>query len=206
MAMTGAAAHARAEATHRPRANRLGFWLFIASETFLFGALISTRYVVWADRPEELDRLEWTAFPPEGQVLALFITIVLLASSISAFLAEASIAHDDRRRFLRYTKVTIGLGLLFMVGVGLEWQEGLHGEWLGNADTAIATYGSHFYTLIGLHAFHVFTGLVALAVVWHLGRRGHFGSEDYWPAEGVVKYWHFVDLAWVVIYPTLYLF
>jgi cytochrome c oxidase subunit 3 len=206
MALSSAAAHARAEATYRPRANKLGMWLFIASETFLFGAMLSTRYVLWTDRPEELDRLEWGAFPPEGQILALTITIVLLASSISAFLAEASIAHDNRRRFSRYLAITIGLGLLFMVGVALEWQEGLHGGWLGNADPDIASYGSQFYTLIGLHAFHVFTGILALAVIWYLGRKGHFGSADYWPAEGVVKYWHFVDLAWVVIYPTLYLF
>ncbi len=162
--------------------------------------------MLWSDRPAELDHLEWTAFPPEGQVLALIITIVLLASSISAFLAEASIAHDDRKRFLRYTAATIGLGLLFMVGVGLEWQEGLAGGWLGNADPDIARFGSQFYALIGLHAFHVFTGILALAVIWHLGRKGRFGAGDYWPAEGVVKYWHFVDLAWVVIYPTLYLF
>jgi heme/copper-type cytochrome/quinol oxidase subunit 3 len=206
MALTSAAAHARAEATHRPRANKIGLWLFIASETFLFAALISTRYVVWVDRPHELDELNWGAFPPEGQILALAITIVLLASSISAFLAEASIAHDDRKRFLFYIRMTIGLGLLFMIGVGLEWNEGLRGQWLGNAETDIATYGSQFYTLIGLHAFHVFTGILALGVVWLLGRKGHFGSQDYWGAEGVVKYWHFVDLAWVVIYPTLYLF
>lgn len=206
MAVAGAAAHGRPEASHRPRANKLGLWLFIASETFLFGALISTRYVRWTERPSELEHLDWTAFPPQGQILAVIITIVLLGSSISAFLAEASIAHDDRKRFLRYTAATIGLGLLFMVGVGLEWQEGLHAGWLGNADPELANFGSQFYTLIGLHAFHVFTGILALAVIWHLGRRGRFGSSDYWPAEGVVKYWHFVDLAWVVIYPTLYLF
>lgn len=111
---------------------------------------------------------------------------MLLASSISAYLAEASIAHDDRKRFLRYTGLTIGLGLLFMVVVVLEWNEGLTATWLGNADADIATFGSHFYTLIGLHAFHVFTGILALAVVWLLGRKGHFGSQDYWGAEGVV--------------------
>jgi len=37
------------------------------------------------------------------------------------------------------------------------------------------------------------------------GRRGRYGPGDYWPVEGVVKYWHFVDVAWVFIYPTLYL-
>ncbi len=190
MALGAEAAHARAEATYRPRANRLGLWLFLASETFLFAAVISARVISSGTaKPDDLN-----------QPLALVITSVLLASSISAYLAESSIAHDDRRGFLRYTTITIGLGLLFLVGVVLEWQEGL-------ADFPPGTiYGSSFFTIIGLHAFHVLTGVLALGVVLNLGRKGHFGSQDYWGVEGTIKYWHFVDLAWVVIYPTLYLF
>lgn len=189
MALTATAAHARAEASYRPRANRLGLWLFIASETFLFSAFLSTRYVIARlDTPDDLN-----------QGLALALTVVLLGSSVSAYLAETSIAHDDRRGFLVFTAVTMALGVLFLGGVALEWNEGLD---LFGPGTA---YGSAFFALIGLHAFHVFTGVLALGVVWNLGRLGHFGSDDYWGAEGVVKYWHFVDLAWVFIYPTLYL-
>jgi len=190
MALGAEAAHGRAEALHRPRANRLGLWLFFASETFLFAAFISARFVTsGTEKPVELN-----------QALALAITAVLLASSISAYLAEASIAHGDRRGFLRYITITIALGLLFMVGVVFEFREAL--EFFPPS----TIYGSNFVALIGLHGFHVFTGLVALAVVLNLGRKGHFDSEDHWGAEGVIKYWHFVDLAWVVIYPTLYLF
>lgn len=190
MALSTRAAHARAEAEFRPRANKLGLWLFIASETFLFGALISAAVIVTGtEKPEHLN-----------QALALTLTIVLLLSSISAYTAEASIAHDDRKRFLRYTTATIALGVLFLVGVVFEWREGLEFY------PPNTVYGTSYFTLIGLHAFHVLTGVLALGVVLNLGRKGHFGSEDYWGAEGVVKYWHFVDLAWVIIYPTLYLF
>ncbi len=190
MALEIPAAHARAEATYRPRANRLGLWLFFISETFLFGAVLSARYYTTGTfKPAELN-----------QGLALVITIVLLLSSLSAYMAESSIAANDRRGFLRYTAVTILLGLLFMVGVAFELREAL--EFFPPS----TLYGSSFFTLIGLHAFHVLTGVAALAVVWRLGNQGHFGSDDHWGVEGVVKYWHFVDLAWVVIYPTLYLF
>lgn len=190
MAMSTTAAHARAEAAYRPRANKLGLWLFIASETFLFGALISARYIAsGVHKPEELN-----------QALALGLTIILLLSSISAFSAEVSIAHDERKSFMRYTMATMVLGLLFLVGVIFEWREALD---LFPPETI---YGTSFFTLVGLHAFHVLTGVAALLVVWNLGRKGHFGSQDFWGVEGVIKYWHFVDLAWVVIYPTLYLF
>lgn len=50
------------------------------------------------------------------------------------------------------------------------------------------------------------TGVLGLAFVYGLGRSGRFtGRGRSWPVEGTVKYWHFVDVAWVFIYPTLYL-
>ncbi len=174
----------------QPRANRIGLWLFIISETFLFGAFLSARYYSTGTyRPEELN-----------QTLALLLTIILLLSSVSAYLAETSIRFNHRRNFIIFTIVTIVMGLVFLGGVVIELQEAiLHFP-------PETPYGSAYFMLIGLHAFHVVTGLVALGFVLFLGFKGYFGSDEYWGVESVVKYWHFVDLAWVIIYPTLYLF
>ncbi len=174
----------------QPRANRIGLWLFIFSECFLFAAFLSARYfTTGTSRPEELN-----------QELALLLTMVLLVSSISAYLAETSIKYNHRRNFVIFTITTIALGLVFMGGVTIELGEAHHHFPPGTP------YGSSYFMLIGLHAFHVITGLIGLLIVLGLGIKGHYGSTDYWPVEGVVKYWHFVDLAWVIIYPTLYLF
>lgn len=174
----------------QPWANRIGLWLFIFSECFLFAAFLSARYfTTGTSRPEELN-----------QELALLLTMVLLVSSISAYLAETSIKYNHRRNFIIFTLVTITLGLVFMGGVTIELREASH---LFPPSTA---YGSSYFMLIGLHAFHVITGLIGLVIVLGLGLRGHYGSTDNWAVEGVAKYWHFVDLAWVLIYPTLYLF
>ncbi len=173
----------------RERANKLGLWIFLASEAFLFSAVISSRfYMVGTRRPEELN-----------QALGLAITSILLVSSLFANRAECSIANGDRKRFMRNTAATIGLGAVFLVGVALEFKEGLE---FFPPSTA---YGSAFFTLIGLHAFHVLTGILALLVVLWLGSKGRFSAENYWGVEGAVKYWHFVDVAWVFIFPTLYL-
>lgn len=174
----------------QPRANLIGLWLFIFSEVFLFGAFLSARWFSTGTmKPEELN-----------QELALLLTIVLLVSSVSAYLAETAIRFNDRKRFIVFMVATIVMGLIFMGGVTIELQEAIH---LYPPETP---YGSSYFMLIGLHAFHVVTGLVALVMVLILGLKGHYGSEEYWGVEGVVKYWHFVDLAWVIIYPTLYLF
>lgn len=173
----------------RLRANRLGLWIFIASESFLFSAVIAARfYLLGVDRPEHLN-----------QELALLITAVLLLSSVSAFRAENAIAHDDRPAFFRNMSATLFFGLIFMVGVYFEYREGM--EFFPPQ----TLYGSVFFTTIGLHAFHVLTGMLALGVVMNLAAKGHYGKDDYWGVEATVKYGHFVDVAWVFIYPSLYL-
>lgn len=185
--MTEATVHIHAHT--RLRANQIGLWLFIASETFLFGAAISARYILLGvQRSEHLN-----------QTLGFAISIVLLLSSLSAYRAETAIAHGDRRACIRNLTATVTLGLLFLVGVVFEWKEGL--EFFPPS----SAFGTAFFTLIGMHAFHVLTGVGSLAVVLRLVRRGRYGSGDYWPVEGVIKYWHFVDVAWVAIFPTLYL-
>ena len=190
MTTSASAAPIDAEAQSRPRANRIGLWLFFASETFLFAALLSARFVTsGTSRPEEAN-----------QALAVGITAILLLSSISAYLAESAIASNKREQFLRYTRATIVLGLVFLVGVIFEFKEA------HEFFPAGTIYGSAFFTLVGTHAFHVLTGIIALAVVLNLGHKGHFSAGSHWGVEGTIKYWHFIDLVWVVIYPTLYLF
>ncbi|MBI4499051.1 MAG: heme-copper oxidase subunit III [Chloroflexi bacterium] len=169
--------------------NRLGLWLFIISESCLFATLLASRfYLTGLDRPEGLN-----------QTLGLAITAVLLVSSLTAYRAEAASASGDQAGFRRNLLMTLALGGLFVVGVGLEWAEGFH------YFPPQSTFGTVFFTLTGLHAFHVLSGLLALALVYRHGRHGRYGPGKYWAVEGTVKYWHFVDVAWVFIYPTLYL-
>ncbi|MBI2936104.1 MAG: heme-copper oxidase subunit III [Chloroflexi bacterium] len=184
------AATTTAHAIHdRLALNRLGLWLFILSESFLFAALLSSRYF-----------LQGVQRPPEvNQPLGLAISVILLLSSLTAYRGETAASFGDQRRFLRNLLFTIGLGCLFLVGVSVEWAEAFH------FFPPSTGYGTVFFTLTGIHSFHVLTGVLALAVVVYMGRNGRFTAGSYWGVEGVVKYWHFVDVAWIFIYPTLYL-
>jgi cytochrome c oxidase subunit 3 len=176
-------------AHNRLAINRLGLWLFIISESFLFSALLSSRYFLQGvQRPEDLN-----------QPLGLAISIILAASSLTAYRGETAAAYGEQRRYRRNILFTIGLGVLFLVGVGIEWSEAFQHF------PPSSGFGTLFFTLTGVHAFHVLTGIIALLVVFFLGRDGRFTTGSHWGVEGVVKYWHFVDVAWVFIYPTLYL-
>jgi cytochrome c oxidase subunit 3 len=169
--------------------NRLGLWLFIVSDAFFFTALISSRFFIQGlETPDEVN-----------QALGLVLTVVLLASSLTAYRSEVAIAHGDQAKYRLYTYLTIGLGALFLAGVGFEWHEAY-------AHFPPSTgYGTVLFTLTGVHATHVLSGVALLALVYRHGRKGQYGPGNHWPSEAAVKYWHFVDVAWVFIYPALYL-
>lgn len=169
--------------------NRVGYWLFLLSESMLFLGLLAGRfYLQGTYRPEAL-----------SQVLGLVITSVLLLSSLTAYLSEVAIAHNDRTGFLRHTVLTIILGLVFIGGVAVEWSQAfVHFP-------PQTGFGTVFFSMTGVHALHVISGIFLLALMYWHGRRGKYSAEQHWPPEAVVKYWHFVDVVWVFFYVALYL-
>jgi cytochrome c oxidase subunit 3 len=169
--------------------NRLGLWMFIVSDTFIFGGLFISRInLLGLTRPEV------------NQVLGLAVTAVLLVSSFFANRAETSMAHGDRKQFYISTAITMILGILFLAGVvGVEWRTVPFGPGDG-------VEGAVFFSMTGYHAFHVLTGVIFLFIVLRNGLRGHYSIEKHWGVEAAVVYWHFVDVVWVFFYPALYLF
>jgi cytochrome c oxidase subunit 3 len=177
--------------TQRLNLNRIGLWLFLVSDAFVFGGLLVSRAVLWGDTRPEL-----------SQFLGLVVTSILLVSSFFMNRAETAMAHGDRKEFLRGTLITLILGILFLVGVvGLEWpQAASHG-----ITTDKDIYGAMFYMMTGMHAFHVLTGILFLIVVLRNGRKGLYTPEKHWAVEAAAVYWHFVDVVWIFFYPAIYL-
>ncbi len=168
--------------------NRLGLWLFILSDAFMFGGILVARiYLLGETRPH----LE--------QTTGFIITAILLVSSFFMNRAETSIAFGDRRGFLISTALTLLLGLGFLIGVvGFEWRITPFGPGDGAP-------GAIFYLMTGMHAFHVLTGVIFLAVILRNGLMGHYSADEHWAVEACANYWHFVDIVWQFFYPALYL-
>ncbi|RPJ50623.1 MAG: heme-copper oxidase subunit III [Chloroflexi bacterium] len=173
---------------YRIGTSRLGLWLFLISDSFVFGALMVARfYLLGFHRPEL------------SQLLGLAVTSVLLVSSFFMNRAEVQISLGNRRGFATNLIGTIALGILFLAGVvGVEWQIAPFGPGDG-VDGAI------FYMMTGMHAFHVLTGVILLLIVLRNGLRGKYTAERHWGVEAAANYWHFVDLVWIFFYPALYL-
>lgn len=173
------------------RNNRLGMWLFFASESFIFAGLLAARFYLW--------RVDGAIVRPElDQVIGLIVTVVLLVSSYSMNRAEVAIAHDDRGNFLVSLLITAFLGLVFLAGVVVF-------EWGGHIKPGDGVFGAVIFGMTGMHALHVLSGVILILNVWWLGRKGHFSSDKHWGVEAVAIYWHYVDLVWIFFYPALYL-
>jgi cytochrome c oxidase subunit 3 len=170
--------------------NRLGLWLFLISDSFVFAGLMVMRINLLGLTRPHLD-----------QYLGLIVTAVLLVSSFFMNRGETLMHNGDRKGFLSNTMITFGLGLAFLVGVVfVEWPNAIH----EGVTPSSGPQGAAFFMMTGMHAFHVLTGLIFLAIIWLNGRRGLYDEKNY-PVEAATVYWHFVDVVWIFFYPALYL-
>lgn len=174
---------------HDPVAvGRFGLLLFVLSESFLFAAFIAGRlYLAGLEKPEHVNLL-----------LGGLMTLLLISSSALSYRGLAALSRGDVATAARWLSGTVVLGIWFVVGVAIEWS---------TADFSITSaYGSSFFTITGLHVTHLLFGLGAMTLAVRLLRNGHFAGGQGWGVRGVVMYWTYVDLMWVlVIFPALYL-
>jgi cytochrome c oxidase subunit 3/cytochrome o ubiquinol oxidase subunit 3 len=131
----------------------------------------------------------------------VFYTICLLSSSLTIHFAGKHLGQGSRGTFLLLWLLTILLGGLFLFGTAQEWHRLIYEHGL-----TISTnlFGTTYYSLVGLHAFHVTVGLIMLSIVLLFGLAGHVRSEHSPRVEVLSLYWHFVDAVWVVVFTVVY--
>lgn len=142
--------------------------------------------------------------PTPGEVLEtpIFFTVCLLSSSLTIHYAGKSLERGQRGAFLSFWSFTIVLGGLFLFGTGREWHRLIYEHGL-----TISTnlFGTTYYSLVGLHAFHVTAGLIMLCIVVIFAFAGRVGREQSQRVEVLSLYWHFVDAVWVVVFTAVYI-
>jgi cytochrome c oxidase subunit III len=139
--------------------------------------------------------------PREVLETPIFYTICLLSSSLTIHLAAKSLARDRVGAFLGLWVLTIVLGGTFRYGTGQEWHRLIHEHGL-----TISTnlFGTTYYSLVGLHAFHVTAGLTMLLIVAIFALAGRVRVHQSRRVEVLAMYWHFVDAVWVVVFTVVY--
>src|SRR5271155_3376857 len=132
--------------------------------------------------------------PREVLETPIFFTICLLSSSLTIHFASRFLEHGKRGAFLGLWLLTIVLGGLFLFGTGREWHHLIYDQGL-----TISTnlFGTTYYSLVGLHGFHVIVGLILLTVVMAFTLSGQVKQQHAERLDVLSLYWHFVDTVWV---------
>jgi cytochrome c oxidase subunit 3 len=131
----------------------------------------------------------------------IFFTVCLLSSSLTIHLAARFLARGNRFAFLGLWLLTIALGGSFLYGTAMEWHRLIYQHGL-----TISTnlFGTTYYSLVGLHAFHVTAGLIMLSTVAVFGLWGRVEVKQSGNIEVLSMYWHFVDAVWIVVFTVVY--
>jgi heme/copper-type cytochrome/quinol oxidase subunit 3 len=172
-----------------------GTWWFLASEIPIFGGLIAS-YIVMrlgsAGWGETSSHLNFT--------VALINTFLLLTSSMTIVLAHAAVQENNYRSVGRFLSLTILLGLGFLVMKAFEYTAEIGHGYLPSS----GIFWSFYYGMTGLHALHVFAGIIANTVLWAQARSGALARNGH-RVELAGLYWHLVDIIWIFLFPLLYL-
>ena len=129
-------------------------------------------------------------------------TICLLSSSMTVHFASKSLERGRTGAFLGLWSLTFILGGLFLFGTAQEWHRLIYERGL-----TISTnlFGTTYYSLVGLHAFHVTAGLLMLLIVLVFSLSGRVSQRESGRIDVLAMYWHFVDAVWVVVFTVVYI-
>jgi len=177
----------------------LGFVLFLVSDVVLFSAFIFAYLYLRNSVPN------WPPITKSGQQLPRFDvafaainSCALFGSGATMHFAMESWKHLNRSAFNLWMIATIVLGIAFLCGQGYEYQH-VAISWSGS------TMGATFFTLTGMHGFHVFIGIIYLITLFIQANSGVYTGSKYFGLTAGTLYWHFVDVIWVALFYLFYL-
>jgi cytochrome c oxidase subunit 3 len=187
-------------------------WLFLLSDTFVFGCFLTSYMSVrmattvpWPNASEVFALTIGGAHIP--LILIAIMTFVLISSSGTMAMAVNFAYRRDRVRTAALMFATAALGATFVGMQAFEWtkliSEGVR-PWTN--PFGAAQFGSTFFMITGFHGLHVTAGVIYLSIVALKVRRGDYERKgNYQIVEIAGLYWHFVDLVWVFIFAFFYL-
>jgi cytochrome c oxidase subunit 3 len=176
-----------------PNRGKVAMYALIAAESAIF-VIFLVAYLFYLSK---------SVSGPSPAILhpPIVFSACLLSSSFTIHSAVKWLARGKVGRFGAFWFLTIALGAIFLAGTGAEWRHLIRDEGL-TIQTNL--FGTTYYSLVGLHAFHVTAGLLMMATAGVLGALGRVKREHAGRLDVLATYWHFVDVVWVVVFTVVY--
>jgi cytochrome c oxidase subunit 3 len=200
------------DADQQREAATLGMWIFLITETLLFGGLFLSYTVMRHVYPEAFHQgSEKTEY-----WLGTINTGVLLTSSLTMALAVHWSEEGKRRATVLFLLTTFVLGIVFLALKFTEYHSDFQKHYFPNASFDYSAFSgpqaryvplffTMYFLMTGLHAIHMTIGLTLITVMTVLALRGHFTKGNATPVALTGLFWHLIDVVWVFLYPLLYL-
>ena len=177
-----------------PSRGRVGMFVLIAAEAAIFTIFV-VAYIFYIGK-------SLTGPTPQNVLAApIFYSICLLSSSVTIHLAVRALREGNVSIFSRWWFVTIALGVTFLYGTASEWHRLIYRE---GFTISTNLFGTTYYSLVGLHGFHVVVGILCLTLVLGFALTGRVKQEHAYRVDVLSLYWHFVDAVWVVVFTVVY--
>lgn len=190
-----------------PEANKMGMWIFLFTELFLFGGLFLVYAVFRSSHTHEFHH----AAIELNTLIGTINTVVLLISSMTVAMSITAVQKKQTKLALGLILATLFLAAVFMVNKYFEWSHKFHyhlypgSDVLKNLERGELLFYGLYYMMTGLHALHVIIGMVLLSVCLVKIKTGSIHAERISLLENGGLYWHLVDLIWIFLFPLLYL-
>ena len=134
----------------------------------------------------------------------LYNTLLVAVSSAAMQWAYFSAGKDEVKRVKLGLALTLLLGLAFVYGQVSVWGDLIAGRtFFGGADANPS--GSFLYVLMGVHAFHLVSGLIFVTVVLVRTLKYQVHSRAMLSIGNATLYWHFLGALWLYLYLFLLL-
>jgi len=199
--------------TFKVRWSKAMMWIFLLSDTFIFGSFLSSymavRLTTTVPWPDTSTVFALHVGGTEVPLLLIAIMTFILISSSGTMAMGVSAAYKKQRVKTGVLILLTALGGLSFVGMqAFEWtklivEEGIR-PW-GN-EYGAHQFGGFFFMITGFHGLHVSIGVIYLSIIAKRVFDGRYErSDDYQIVEVAGLYWHFVDLVWIFIFAFFYL-
>ncbi|WBO22843.1 cytochrome o ubiquinol oxidase subunit III [Sphingomonas abietis] len=182
---------------HGESPTMLGFWIYLMSDALIFASLFSvygvlSRNYAGGPAPQQIFDLPLVALN----------TAFLLVSSIT-FGAGMQAMDAGKVGSLKLWLIITGLLGAAFIGVELHEFSSLIAD---GATPQRSGFLSSFFTLVATHGLHVTFGLIWLVTMLvQIGTRG-LTTETRRRLMCLSMFWHFLDIIWIGVFTTVYLF
>ena len=228
----GALKHHFEDIEQQRGAERLGMWMFLATEVLFFGGIFLAYTVYRLYYPKDFADISGRL----NIAVAGLNTILLLTSSMTITFAIRACQLGNRSAMVSCLAITWLLGAAFLGFKAYEyWQdyeEGLmpwrtnfgqvkihnpddehappttlNEQWeqKGVAPQRIRLFMTFYFAMTGIHGIHILVGLGVIGYLWCRGYLGWLTPDRYAAVEVSSLYWHLVDAIWLFLMPLLYL-